>query len=379
MLKYSTWTTEKNNGSFLRRTYYNDPNTGKKKIISVTLTKNTPQSIKAADMTLEQRIQAIYDKYEQESDDSPHLTLKSLLDKYIAYQRATGIQENTLARNRITNTSIIKILGENTEPPALTAGFIVSALTATDISNGTRNNYLTRFKAFMRWAYSNDFIEDIRFLDKIRPFPEMTAREKIVDKYLEPAELQELLDNMHVEKWELLTRFLVLSGLRIGEAIALNDSDVTSDTIRVNKTMDVNKKSRKDRTKTDSSTRLVDVQPDLAAVIAKIRRYVRLDKVRNGYRSSLFFPGEDGDFIHYDAYRKYLKETAAPIITRTKVTPHTLRHTHVSMLAAQGVSFDTISRRVGHEGSDITKKVYFHVTSELRERDREQLMKVHLL
>lgn len=58
---------------------------------------------------------------------------------------------------------------------------------------------------------------------------------------------------------------------------------------------------------------------------------------------------------------------------------HELRHTHTSLLLEQGVSIDTISRRLGHENSRITREIYLHVTEKLKERDNEQLARISLL
>lgn len=82
--------------------------------------------------------------------------------------------------------------------------------------------------------------------------------------YLEKNEILDLLDTMKVERWRILTEFLILSGLRIGEAIALNDSDVDIENreIAVTKTyaLVVHQIST---TKTDTSNRSVFMQNEL--------------------------------------------------------------------------------------------------------------------
>ncbi|KAB7665558.1 tyrosine-type recombinase/integrase [Bacillus sp. B1-b2] len=50
----------------------------------------------------------------------------------------------------------------------------------------------------------------------------------------------------------------------------------------------------------------------------------------------------------------------------SKLTPHSLRHTHTSLLAQAGVELDEIMDRLGHEDDEITKKVYLHITSHRR-------------
>ncbi len=69
-------------------------------------------------------------------------------------------------------------------------------------------------------------------------------KEKLEDKYLEREELQTLLNNLTVPRWRMLASFAALSGLRVGEIIALRDSDVNLDKriISVTKNYDSNNK-----------------------------------------------------------------------------------------------------------------------------------------
>lgn len=50
----------------------------------------------------------------------------------------------------------------------------------------------------------------------------------------------------------------------------------------------------------------------------------------------------------------------------TNLTPHSLRHTHTSLLAEAGVSLPQIMERLGHKDEDTTKNVYLHVTKEMK-------------
>ena len=61
------------------------------------------------------------------------------------------------------------------------------------------------------------------------------------------------------------------------------------------------------------------------------------------------------------------------------ITTRVLRHTHVSLLAESGVPLETITRRVGHDDSDITKRIYLHVTKRMKSRDNEIISHVSLL
>ena len=62
-----------------------------------------------------------------------------------------------------------------------------------------------------------------------------------------------------------------------------------------------------------------------------------------------------------------------------KVTTHWLRHTHASFLLAAGVPIEIISRRLGHESTAITERVYLHIIDKLKKKDAEFLANVNLL
>ena len=82
--------------------------------------------------------------------------------------------------------------------------------------------------------------------------------------------------------------------------------------------------------------------------------------------------------MNYNSYRKWLKENSEDILGR-KITPHALRHTTASLLIADGVPLEVVSRMLGHDGSKITKQIYIHITQELKNRDKEILSRASLL
>jgi integrase len=53
-------------------------------------------------------------------------------------------------------------------------------------------------------------------------------------------------------------------------------------------------------------------------------------------------------------------------VINTELTPHSLRHTHTSLLAQAGVSLPEIMDRLGHKDEDTTKNVYLHVTKDMK-------------
>ena len=151
-------------------------------------------------------------------------------------------------------------------------------------------------------------------------------QDKMQEKYMEREELQAVLEAIDVKRWELLTRFLCLSGLRIGELVALEDKDIDDEYIHVNKTYSLDGKVS--APKTAGSVRDVYIQPELAAVIQEIRTYMRSQKLAFGKPSKLFFPDEDGSYLHYNNYRIYFKRICKKTIGKS-ITPHACRHTMI--------------------------------------------------
>jgi integrase len=198
---------------------------------------------------------------------------------------------------------------------------------------------------------------------------------------MEKEELEKLIDGMADRKYKLLTRFLVLSGLRIGELIALEKSDVDIDgrVIHVTK----NRQAVTQETglpKNSTSYRDVYMQDELASVCTEINQLIEM----LGIKSKLFFPNADGDYLRHDAVSKYFRENSERILGR-RVTPHMLRHTHVSLvveasiLAGTPISLDDIAERLGHANSKITKEIYYHKTNLVREAVNQKFNSIHLL
>ena len=45
----------------------------------------------------------------------------------------------------------------------------------------------------------------------------------------------------------------------------------------------------------------------------------------------------------------------------------------------QGVDIDTISRRLGHANSKVTREIYLHITEKLKEKEYERIRSVKLI
>ena len=368
------WIEETKNGKYKFIERYTDHLTGKTKRVSVALEKNTAQSRKLAQKILDDKISSTYSMASEKE-----LTLSNLVEEYLMDQKDV-IKASTWSRNKYVCKTLVKILGEDLLVNNLNARYVRTKLLETKDKPVTLNGRLERFKAMIRWGYKNDLVDDIRFLDKIEPFKDISHRQKVQDKYLESDELKKLVEGMNIEIWALITQFLALSGLRIGEMMALENKDIDDENlmIHVTKTYDTNN-ALVTSTKTQCSIREVYMHKELFAVCKRIRILMLKQRLQYRYRkSNLFLHNKRGGIISYDAYRKYLKEHSECLLGR-KITPHALRHTHASLLLENEVQIDTISRRLGHENSKVTKEIYLHITEKIKQRDNEQLKDIKIM
>ncbi len=373
------WVEETKNGNYKFVEQYKDYMTGKKKRVSVTMSKNTAATRRAALDELNRKIESS----QKATVDSEDITLKYLIDKYRLQQEKT-VKKSTYTRNYHACKTLMSILGEDTLVNRLTAPYIKEKFLATNKSHGTLNEHRARLKALLNWGFENDYIEDVSFLAKFKPFNDIPHKQKIQDKYLESEDAKKLLkyiESTNCWHWQYLTNFLILSGLRFGEAAALtiDDIDFKNSLIHVSKNYDVLNKVVT-TPKTLCSIRDVFMQPDLFKLCKKISAFEKEQKLLYGYQDDkmLFFKNNKGDYISYYAFEKFLR-TASLKILNHKITSHALRHTHASLLLEQGVSIDTISRRLGHENSVITREIYLHVTKKLEKKDNDQISAIKII
>lgn len=352
-------------GKVKYRASYKDPLTGKYKEVSVMMDKDTAQNRRTAQEVLDRKIEKAIGLYK----DRDLIKLSELIDAYREDQKRT-VAQSTYLRNYYQGETFKALFGADTLVSSLNAGFVRKQM--ADCSPTTYNEHLKRFKAFIRWAYRNDYVEDIKWLDKLDTVPDRVKKERLKDKYLEMDEIEQLLSAMKHPIYQRLTRFLILSGLRCGEAIALQVEDIGETVVSVSKTLNP-VTLELTPPKTDCSNREVYIQEELREVIDEQLAYKQAMLL--GRKSPFFFCQDSGKPVSFAAYSKYLRDISAEAIGRP-VSSHICRHTHVSILAAQGVPLETIMRRVGHENSSVTRDVYLHVTKAVILRDNEFLDRV---
>ena len=336
--------------------------TGKSKVVSVTLADARKSTEKLARDKLREKMSKL-------PGTEYSISFGEMLRQYKLHM-AAEYKPQTARATDMQFRKIEAAIGSDTLLSQLTAPMVRHAL--FDGSASKYNERLKHVRAALRWAYREELIDNIDFLDRLPKMRSERRREALADKFLEADELKTLLDGMTEPKWRLLTEFQVLSGLRIGETIALlqKDVDLVNREITVNKTYSLNINEISVNAKTDAGNRTVYIQDELLDCIHRINAIMPR-------RRKIFFEDE-GTYIKYEAFGKYLRENTEKFVGK-KLSPHALRHTHVALLAAAGMDLSLISRRIGHADSQVTRDVYMHITQRLRERDAAKIREVRVL
>lgn len=356
------------NGQEKYRLLFTDELTGKRKELSVTMPCHSVRNEKKAQDILKDRYNRLY------ASNSGEMTLSEVSAVYIEKMAETW-RESTKIRNERNMDMISRYFPPETVLVKLEPRHFRNALEDITSTPTGYNEYNRRLKAFLRWCVANDYL-DTDITPKLANKPS-DRDDKATDKYLESEQMVRLLEAMeHHTLWHNLTRFMLLSGLRCGEALALLQSDVDR-YIHVNKTYSAIT-HKVGAPKTKCSIRDVSVTKELREVLNDINEYNKFLSNVHGIKTDLLFFREDGSRVDYNAYNKFLRELSERVLG-FPITTHWLRHTHASMLLANGIPIDTISRRLGHDTTEITQRVYLHVINKLKERDAERLDDIRLL
>lgn len=332
---------------------------GKTHKASVPLAKNTPQAHRMARNALENKIAGIL---------SPEC--KTGLNALVrVYLNSKNVKTSTMINYENAFGQIVSILGDDLTAAELSAPLIRQKFLECEKPISKINRYTLLLNNFLRWLYEYGYISAPI---KISTLKEKKQLRPASDLFLEQGELRKLLERLAGTMDGYICEFMALTGCRIGEAAALTLADVGDRYISITKTY-FEKTNSCGPPKTATSERDIFIQPELRKFLRNYFEWRSLYMLARGIRTDKLFFSCHGDYLHPSALRGKLSRIDA------KLHPHIFRHTHVALLAERGASLETISRRLGHSDSKITRDVYFHVTERMKEQDESFLETVSFL
>lgn len=303
------------------------------------------------------------------------------------YASTTGVKISTL-RVRKNEVDRLKKYFAKMKMRDITKQQYQNALNSIKTVEGAADSTLDGIhgtgKMIFRRAVQQDTIKtdptQYAYVPKQQKTVEELEKDEEPEKYMER---DELLLFLHAAKFKGLERDYVIffllanTGLRAGELCALkwSDIDFNEQIISITKTIYNPNYNTKAYTllppKTPSSRRKIAVDEELLEVLRQHKG--RQDRIRdsrlNTYHDNDFVIAKmEGRNMGYPEFVKTIGNRMARLIPYAgldpSLTPHSLRHTHTSLLAAAGIPLHEIMERLGHKDDKVTREVYLHVTKE---------------
>ncbi|MDQ2806247.1 MAG: tyrosine-type recombinase/integrase [Chloroflexota bacterium] len=208
--------------------------------------------------------------------------------------------------------------------------------TLAHLSPAGRARKQAALTSFLSWAVRQEVLaaNPMDRIERVKPDPPQV-------RGVERAQIEAILAQIPRSRLRdrVLFRLIVETGLRIGEALAIQveDLDLTLD----DEHMRVVGKGNRRRT----------VLLDDSRLVAELRSYLR----RSGYQHGALFRAEknyQGGPLRYQS----VQARGAAYCRQAEVacTLHQLRHTHATALVNAGVSLATIRKRLGHQNIQTT-------------------------
>jgi len=182
---------------------------------------------------------------------------------------------------------------------------------------------------------------------------------------LSAEELKEFLAGCQGHRDYALIYTAAYTGARQSELLGLTWDNILWDELAIKICTTLHRAGRgeyehRERTKSRTSERTIDVSQDVIAVLREHRKAILERQLGAGIRTDLVFTEPGGSPINAGnlAHRfvNLAKKLGYP-----GMTFHHLRHTHATILLSSGVYVNAVSERLGHADPSITLSIYGHV------------------
>lgn len=371
------WSEKTKDGKTKFREQYKDPLTGKYRKVSVTFDKNTNSTRRKAQIALEAKIQDKL-KHVQDGNIKKGITLGQVIKEWEPVYKSQ-VLSGTYYSWKSYKKQIEKRIGNEVLVSKITPKYLINLYEDMLYRENYDKSFVVQLKAkmnhIMKYAYQHDYISSLPTANLEINWPKKRKKATIEEKFLDDDELKKVIDyfnTVHSPYKRLYTdvcKWQYLTGMRIGETLTLQKKNVkkvddqyfaTVDGTLVYHGLKLKEQFKSPLPKTDDSNRTVLLPREAV----EIYRNYSQDKKSNDFLFSTY----NNRFISIDAINHILGAAKADLRINKTISTHTFRHTHVSKLAELGVPLYIIQKRLGHSDSEITSRVYLHVTKKAQKK-----------
>lgn len=376
----------KRNGKYRFIDNFKNPQTGKWVEVSVTFGKNNAQVRKRAQMLLDEKIkQRLIDLEGGETN----ITFGQLTEKYLEFVKNKDAY-TTYFNKKTRLGKIQKRIGKDAILKKLKTPYynkLFDQLLYDDcLSNETVSAYRATLSSLYEFGMKYGYLK-FNTVRKSKPSyknERERRQDEIENKYLTDQEFEKIItDCIAHNRHDIKDLFLWLyyTGMRIGEATSLQKKNILQDKdgkwfAKVNGTLEhhfnVSANDQRYVKENTAKTAAGNRKVYLSENAVKIAKRNCEDKTLNDFIFQNKRSSRNKVFTT-TTVNEYLKRIAKRQGIKKNLTSHIFRHTHISKLTEMGVPLYVIQRRVGHESSKITERIYTHITEKAKDDLVEKL------
>ena len=205
--------------------------------------------------------------------------------------------------------------------------------------------------------------------DVIIPRKQQNKEHKV--KFFSNQELKQFLDyleDLDQSSYEnffdyVLYKTLLASGCRIGEALALewSDIDLKKGIISISKTL--NRYQETNTPKSKAGLREIDIDKATVSLLKQYKKRQQVQSWQLGRSEGIVFTPFSTKYAYACLLRKRLQShfKAAGV---PDISFHGFRHTHATIMLYAGIEAKDLQYRLGHSNISITLNTYVHATKE---------------
>lgn len=311
----------------------------------------------------------------QQGESTKAFTIGELYQEYISAKKI-DVRETSLDKTiRVINRHVMPSFQE-TRLDKLSAPMLQKwkeEISAKGLALITRQNIFGEFRALLNYAVKMQYIpkNPLATLGNFRDAYFEPKQEKI--KYYTAEQFQRFIAQAYAEATEtgnfgyfVFFSIAFFTGMRKGEINALRWSDIEGDIIHVRRSVAQKIKGNsviETPPKNKSSYRDIQIPAPLMEILVdhknrhqKDTRFTEEFRVCGGIKCLGDTPISNKGF-------QYADEAGLP-----HIRIHDFRHSHVSLLANEGINIQEIARRLGHSKIDMTWNTYAHLYPREEER-----------
>lgn len=229
-----------------------------------------------------------------------------------------------------------------------------------------KNNILIVIKQAFNWALKMDYLQDNPF-SLVKTFKKNAKHE--MDTYTLD-EFNAFVSAISDQRAHLIFDTLYWTGIRISELRGLRWTDIDLK----NKTLTIDHqiyKGKEITPKSLDSNRTIDLDDQLTD---ELKAWKKAMKSYDGFSSDWFVFGSLTPIGQHTI--QYWQAKGEELSGTKHIRIHDFRHSHASLLLAEGFSVVYVSKRLGHSSPSITMDVYAHVLDSLRNKEKSRLNKL---